>query len=270
VPWLPAVDIHYATAGFLVGALVGITGVGGGSLMTPVLILLFGLAPATAVGTDLLFAAATKTVGSLVHGLNHTIEWRLVALLACGSLPATLVALLVLSSLHMSAGGARELITGILALALFMTAGLLVAREGIVDHYAALIGRLNSRSIASLTVAMGAIVGALVTFSSVGAGAIGVTVLLMLYPRIPAARIVGSDIAHAVPLTLIAGVGHGAMDSLDLRALGSLLAGSLPGIFLSSSISPRIPERLVRYALAIVLFIVAARLAVSLVAGSRS
>src|SRR5260370_20865728 len=107
--WL--IDPQYAVAGFLVGALVGVTGVGGGSLMTPILIVLFGVSPATAVGTDLLFAAATKTVGSLVHGFNRTIEWRVVRRLAIGSLPATALSLTLLSWLHLSGGGAPPVIT---------------------------------------------------------------------------------------------------------------------------------------------------------------
>jgi uncharacterized membrane protein YfcA len=179
--------------------------------MTPILVLLFGVSPATAVGTDLLFAAATKTVGSVVHGLNKTIEWRVVGRLAAGSLPAAAFALFALSLLHISSGGARHVITAILALALLLTAGVLVARNRISARYAPRLGTLNERSIAMLTVAMGAVLGLFVTFSSVGAGAIGVTALLLLYPRIPMAQIVGSDIAHAVPLTLVAGVGHGAM-----------------------------------------------------------
>jgi len=260
VPWPSSIDLPYATSGFLVGTLVGMTGVGGGSLMTPILILLFGVSPATAVGTDLLFAAATKTVGSLVHGFNHTIDWRLVARLASGSVPATLLALLALYSLDMGGGGTRQIITQILAVVLLFTAALLIMRESIAARYAGRIGDLGERSIALITIAMGATVGFLVTCSSVGAGAIGVTALLILYPRLPAARIVGSDIAHAVPLTLIAGLGHGAMGSIDLHTLGSLLVGSMPGIFFGSSISPRLPDLLVRYVLAAVLVAVAARL----------
>src|SRR5690242_10621139 len=143
-------DPHYAVAGFLVGALVGMTGVGGGSLMTPILILLFGVSPATAVGTDLLFAAATKTVGSLVHGVNRTIDWRIVRRLAAGSIPATLLALAVLSWLLKTAGGARHLITGFLAVALFVTAAALIARNRISALYAHRLSGLDDRKIAIL------------------------------------------------------------------------------------------------------------------------
>jgi uncharacterized membrane protein YfcA len=260
MPW-QAIDPHYAIAGLLVGALVGVTGVGGGSLMTPILIVLFGVSPATAVGTDLLFAAATKTVGSLVHGFNRTIAWRIVGRLAAGSIPATVLTLAALSSLHMSSGGARHVITAILAGALLLTAAALIARTRITALYADRLGKLDDRSIALLTVAMGAVLGILVTFSSIGAGAIGVTALVLLYPRISTARIVGSDIAHAVPLTLVAGLGHSAMGSVDLHTLVSLLVGSFPGIFIGSTISARVPDVLLRYALAVVLIIVGTKLA---------
>jgi uncharacterized protein len=199
-----SIDPHYAIAGFLVGALVGVTGVGGGSLMTPILIVLFGVSPSTAVGTDLLFAAATKTVGSLVHGFNRTIDWRVVRRLATGSIPATALALMVLSWLNMRTGSANQIVTAVLTVALLLTAGALIARNRISNLYVQRIADLNDRSIAHLTIAMGAMLGILVTFSSVGAGAIGVTALVLLYPLLPTARIVGSDIAHAVPLTLIA------------------------------------------------------------------
>ncbi len=263
MPWLP-IDPQFAVAGFLVGALVGVTGVGGGSLMTPILIVLFGVSPATAVGTDLLFAAATKSVGSLVHGFNRTIEWRIVRRLATGSIPATVIALAVLSWLNMSAGGAHRVITAILAAALLLTAGVLIARNRISALYAERLGKFDDRSIAALTVATGAALGFLVTFSSVGAGAIGVAALVLLYPRVSTVRIVGSDIAHAVPLTLVAGLGHGAMGSIDLHTLLSLLVGSFPGIFVGSSIASRVPDLLLRYVLAAVLVVVGARLALDI------
>ncbi len=260
----PMIDPHFAVAGFLVGTLVGVTGVGGGALMTPILIVLFGVSPATAVGTDLLFAAATKSVGSVVHGFNHTIEWRIVRRLALGSLPATGLALYALSLLQASSGEARQVITAILAAALLLTAVILIARNRVSALYAERLARLDDRSIEGLTVAMGAVLGVLVTLSSVGAGALGVTALVLLYPRISTARIVGSDIAHAVPLTLVAGLGHGAMGSIDTHALVSLLAGSLPGIFLGSSVSARIPDLVLRYVMATVLAIVAVKMGVDL------
>jgi uncharacterized protein len=265
-----SIDPHYTIAGFLVGALVGVTGVGGGSLMTPILIVLFGVSPATAVGTDLLFAAATKTVGSLVHGFNRTIDWRVVRRLAMGSIPATALALIVLASLNTSVGGAHNLITAVLSVALLLTAGVLIARNRISTLYARRLADLDDRAIARLTIGMGAVLGLLVTFSSVGAGAIGVTALVLLYPRVSTARIVGSDIAHAVPLTLIAGLGHGAMGSLDVHTLVSLLAGSFPGIFVGSSIATRVPDTALRYVLATVLIIVGSKLALDVATPSGS
>src|SRR5262249_55098582 len=194
-------DLQYTAIGFVVGALVGMTGVGGGSLTTPLLIVLFGVAPATAVGTDLLFAAVTKTAGSLVHGYNHTIDWRLVRRLASGSVPGTMLTLLTLSHLDMASGGARMIISVFLTIALLLTAGVLVARPKIVELYSRHVGELTERAAAIATVCVGAALGVVVTISSVGAGALGVTALVLLYPRLPTVRIVGSDIAHAVPLT---------------------------------------------------------------------
>ena len=257
-----SIDPHYAIAGFFVGALVGVTGVGGGSLMTPILIVLFGVSPATAVGTDLLFAAATKTVGSLVHGFNRTIDWRVVRRLATGSIPTTGLALMVLSWLNMGTGGAHQVVTAVLSIALLLTAGALIGRNNIFNIYSHRLANLHDRSIARLTIAMGAVLGILVSFSSVGAGAIGVTALVLLYPRVLTAQIVGSDIAHAVPLTLIAGLGYGVMGSVDLHTLVSLLAGSLPGIFVGSSISARVPDTALRYLLAVALIVVGSKLIV--------
>jgi uncharacterized membrane protein YfcA len=255
------IDPLYSLSGFAVGALVGMTGVGGGSLMTPLLILLFGVHPATAVGTDLLYAAATKTGGSLVHGFARSIDWRVVGRLATGSVPATIVTLAVLSHFNLSGDAARNLITLVLSVALFATAFVLVFGGAIVAAYRARVVELNSQRTAVNTVLVGMVLGVLVSISSVGAGAIGVIALIMLYPQLPIARIVGSDIAHAVPLTLIAGTGHWMMGSVDWHIMGSLLAGSLPGIFVGSYFAMRIPERALRLVLATTLFVVASRIA---------
>jgi uncharacterized membrane protein YfcA len=254
------IDPLYSLSGFAVGALVGMTGVGGGSLMTPLLILLFGVHPATAVGTDLLYAAATKTGGSLVHGYARSIDWRVVRRLATGSVPATLVTLAVLSHFNLSGDAARNLITLVLSVALLATAFVLVFGEAIVAAYRARVAELDSQRTAVNTVLVGIVLGVLVSISSVGAGAIGVIALIMLYPQLPMARIVGSDIAHAVPLTLIAGTGHWMMGSVDWHIIGSLLAGSLPGIFVGSYFAIRVPERALRLVLATTLFVVASRI----------
>lgn len=255
------IDPLYSLSGFAVGMLVGMTGVGGGALMTPILIMLFGIHPATAVGTDLLYAAATKTGGSLVHGFARSIDWRVVGRLASGSVPATVVTLGALSHFNLSGDAARNLITLVLSIALFATAFVLVFGGAIVAAYRARVAGLDPQRTTTNTVLIGALLGVLVSISSVGAGAIGVVALIMLYPQLPMSRIVGSDIAHAVPLTLIAGTGHWLMGSVDWHIMGSLLVGSLPGIFVGSYFAIRIPERALRLVLATTLFVVASRIA---------
>ena len=254
------IDPLYALSGFSVGVLVGMTGVGGGSLMTPLLILLFGIHPATAVGTDLLYAAATKTAGSLVHGLARSIDWTVVRRLAMGSVPATVVTLSALSLIDQQSAAARGLITLVLCGALLLTAVSLIFRNAIVQTWRDRFPALDGRNTATATVVVGVILGVLVSCSSIGAGAIGVVALIILYPQLPMARIVGSDIAHAVPLTLVAGAGHWIMGSVDWHIMGSLLAGSLPGIVLGSYAAVRVPERALRLVLAATLIVVATKL----------
>ncbi len=254
------INLLYSISGFGVGMLVGMTGVGGGSLMTPLLILLFGIHPAIAVGSDLLYAAITKTCGTLIHGMSGTIEWRVVARLACGSVPMTALTLFLLSKLDLSGSVASALITIVLSGALFFTAAVLILRKQIVALYTTHIGELDPRRTALLTVLAGAVLGVLVSISSVGAGAIGVTALVLLYPRLPMATIVGSDIAHAVPLTLVAGLGHGLLGSTDWSLIGSLLIGSLPGIVVGSYVSTRVPDAVLRLTLAATLIVVGGKL----------
>ena len=219
----------YSLAGFAVGTLIGLTGVGGGSLMTPLLILLFGLHPSTAVGTDLFFAATTKTAGTLVHGINDTVDWLLVRRLATGSAPATIIAMSCLSYIDINSPMATEIITMVLTVALLVTAVLVTTRRLIIRRYAPRVGNLTNNCTALLTVAVGAVLGILVSISSVGAGAIGMTALVLLYPQLPTPRLVGSDIAHAVPLTLAAGIMHWILGSTDLDIFVSLILGSVPG-----------------------------------------
>jgi uncharacterized membrane protein YfcA len=250
----------YTLSGFAVGCLVGMTGVGGGSLMTPLLILLFGIHPATAVGTDLLYAAATKTAGTVFHGLSRTVEWRIVALLAAGSVPATVLTLFFLYRFKMPDGATQHIITNMLAIALFITAIILVFEKRLLRFGAARLGEIDIHNAEYLTVAMGVVLGVLVSLTSVGAGALGVTALLLLYPRLPLVRIVGSDIAHAVPLTLCAGLGHWLMGSIDVPLLTALLAGSIPGVVLGTYLSRRTPERLLRLILGATLLLVGSKL----------
>jgi uncharacterized membrane protein YfcA len=255
-----AIDPLFMLSGFFVGLLVGQTGVGGGSLMTPILVLVFGVHPATAVGTDLLYAAATKTVGTLVHGLNHTVDWRIVRRLASGSVPATVATLLAISRYDISGPMSGRIISLVLGIMLLLTAVSLIFRQRFIDLMGPSIERVTPRQAARFTAIAGAILGVLVTLSSVGAGALGVTALLLLYPRASMKVIVGSDIAHAVPLTLVAGAGHWWLGSVDLPLLTSLLSGSIPGIILGSYLSAHVPDAVLRPLLAAVLCIVGGRL----------
>jgi uncharacterized membrane protein YfcA len=252
----------YASTGFCVGALVGMTGVGGGSLMTPLLILLFGIHPVAAVGTDLLYAAVTKGVGTLVHGFTHTVDWRVVRRLATGSVPMAILTLVVLSFFDLNSAPAARLTSRALGAALLVTALALVFRAALLAHFSTLIPDLRLRRTDALTVVTGGILGVLVSISSVGAGAIGMIALIILYPQLSTPRIVGSDIAHAVPLTLIAGAGHWILGSVDIVILGSLLTGSIPGIVVGSWMTIHVPERVLRLALAAVLFIAGGRLVI--------
>jgi len=257
---LASVDLLYVLSGFCVGMLVGMTGIGGGSLMTPLLILLFGIHPTTAVGTDLLFAASTKTVGTFVHGVARTIDWALVGLLAIGSVPATVVTLIVLSWFNLRSVTAQHFITIMLGIVLLVTALFLIGGKIVRERYADHLNDLDRRSVNVLTIALGLVIGILVTTTSVGAGAIGVTVLLLLHPKMPVARVVGSDIAHAVPLTLLASVGHWFLGSIRWTLLGTLLLGSLPGVVAGSYLAGRARDGVVRLALALVLIVVAVEL----------
>lgn len=255
-------DLSQVISGFAVGAIVGITGVGGGSLMTPILVLLFGVAPATAVGTDLLYAAITKSGGTVVHARRGNVDWRIVGLLAAGSLPAAAITLFLVSRFAPGGlGGAAHIIKFSLGIALLLTAVALVFRRQLQawaqSHD---VDALPAYRRDRLTVITGLILGTLVSLSSVGAGAVGVTALFFLYPKLPAIRIVGSDLAHAVPLTLIAGLGHWLFGSIDWSLLASLLTGSLPGIFLGSLVANRIPERVLRPTLAGMLVLVGGKL----------
>jgi uncharacterized protein len=256
------IDPLYVASGFGVGLLVGMTGVGGGSLMTPLLILLFGIHPTTAVGTDLLYAAATKTGGSLVHGLGRSIHWPAVIRLACGSLPASVATMLVMWQLNLDASAQRTVVNLVLCFALLLTATSLIFRKAIMERYRKRLEHVDEKTTAILTVVTGAALGILVSISSVGAGAVGVTVLLLLYPRLPMVTIVGSDIAHAVPLTLVAGFGHWALGAVDWSLMGVLLLGSLPGIVIGSYSALKVPETVLRVTLACVLILVAGKIGV--------
>lgn len=252
----------YSVAGVLVGLLIGLTGVGGGSLMTPLLVLLFGFHPSTAVGTDLIYASATKTVGTSVHGWRGTVAWRVVAFLALGSVPATLVTLWALGGVSPQSEQLSHLITVLLGTLLVLTALATYFRRTIVGRVAPLFERMSRWQIALLTVLLGVVLGVLVTLTSVGAGALGMTALLILYHDVPVNRLVGSDIAHAVPLTLLAGAGHWFLGSVDPNLLASLLVGSIPGIIAGSLLATHASDRLLAPILATTLAIVGFKLLV--------
>ena len=256
-------DWIFTVSGFLVGLIVGITGVGGGSLMTPLLVLLFGVSPATAVGTDLLYASLTKTLGGWVHGRRGTVDWKVVRLLASGSLPAALLSMALLHYLALNENHLKALITSVLSIALMLTALALLFKPWLQKLGSSADGavyELHAHHLPGATILTGAVLGMLVTISSVGAGALGVVVLLFLYPRLSMVKIIGTDIAHAVPLTLVAGLGHAALGTVNYGLLGSLLLGSLPGIYLGSHIGVKIPERILRPILSAMLMLIGGRL----------
>ncbi|NKF22282.1 sulfite exporter TauE/SafE family protein [Solimonas marina] len=243
-------------AGFGVGVLVGLTGVGGGALMTPIMLLLFGVAPTTAVGTDLWFAAITKMVGGWVHGKRGTVDWRVLRLMFLGSLP---LAVLTLIWLHYSGNGQTHnvMITRMLGGVLVLTSLASVFRPAfhrvgtrLRDERPVMFKTLQPAA----TVLAGAILGFLVTFTSIGAGALGAVMLLYLYPRrMKPSVLVGTDIVHAIPLTLIAGTGHLLLGNVNFSLLGMLLVGSIPGIVLGSLASSRAPEKLIRTLISVIL-----------------
>ena len=256
-------DWLYTISGFLVGLVVGITGVGGGSLMTPLLVVFFGVSPATAVGTDLLYASITKSLGGWVHSRNGTVDWKVVGWLSVGSMPAALHTIALLKYLALDEKTLRGLVTSVLSVALLLTATVLLLKDWIrriAQREDGTVYELHHRYLPAATIFTGVIVGTLVTISSIGAGVLGTVALLFLYPRLSAAKVVGTDIAHAVPLTAIAGMGHMALGTVNLVLLGSLLLGSLPGIYLGSHLSAKVPERVLRPILAVMLLIIGTRL----------
>lgn len=249
-------DYLHPLSGFLVGTMVGLTGVGGGSLMAPIMILLLGVAPTTAVGTDLWFAALTKMVGGGVHHSQGHADWQVVRRLALGSVPAAALTLWFLSASggHQMKGGlVSHMLGGVLVVTAIVTLfqrKIYSAALNIEDEQKTAYRRL----LPILTVLCGAILGVIVTLTSVGAGALGATMLVMLYPiRLTMQKVVGTDIVHAVPLTLLAGLGYFWMGLVDFQLLGSLLIGSIPGIVLGSRLTKHVNAGFLRITLAIML-----------------
>lgn len=254
-------NITYVVSGFAVGMLVGLTGVGGGSLMTPILTLLFGVNPAVAVGTDLAFASITKVAGTAAHRVNGTVQWPIVRRLCAGALPAAALAALLLKHFGALDKEIGQIIRYTIAFSVLLTVVSLVYRRRIREWIQSRPEQqLQGSTLTLATIAAGAVLGVLVTVSSIGAGAIGATVLVFLYPRLSAAEIAGTDIAYAVPLTAIAALGHWWLGSIDWMLLGTLLIGSVPGITVGSMAARAIPERITRGVLAVTLTAVAVKL----------
>lgn len=238
-------------AGLIVGVIVGMTGVGGGSLMTPALIFGLGVPAAQAVGTDLIFAGITKSIGVWRHRRSGNVDWSVVLSLGLGSLPATVVAIVVLE--RYGSGRILDMIVlPVLGSALLVTALVLLFRRRVVG-WASDLASANGQLSRGWIVLSGAVVGVLVTVSSVGAGALGVTVLMVCRPLMPTRHIVGTDLAHALPLALVAGAGHWHLETVDFNLLVALLIGSLPGIYVGSLLTGRVPEQVLRTLLASVL-----------------
>jgi uncharacterized membrane protein YfcA len=231
--------------------------------MTPLLVLLFGFHPATAVGTDLLYASVTKSVGTVVHHKGQTVDWKIVGGLATGSIPAAIVTLLVMSRIGATATDSPWLLNLLLGAALLLTSFAVFFRPWILRWAGEHIHAMSDERVTRWTILLGAALGVLVSVTSVGAGALGTTALLILYPRLPVSRIAGSDIAHAVPLTLIAGIGHWLMGSVDLELMLMLLAGSIPGIIIGSLLGSRSSDAVLRPILAVTLLVVSVRLLTS-------
>ena len=252
--------IGYPISGLLIGILVGLTGVGGGSLMTPMLILVFGMRALNAVGVDLLFAAITKAFGTAAHGSARTVEWPVVWRMLAGSMPMTIVILALLNVLKTPTEALNHAVSIALGAALVLTAVSVALRPQITSWTQRRYGNWASRHATGLTVLLGALLGILVPITSVGAAALGMPLLLLLYPKITSARLVGADIAHAVPLTLVAGMGHLFVRSIDPMLLLSLVAGSVPGVILGSLASGRVPDRVLRYLLSVALVLAGAKL----------
>ena len=237
-------------SGFGIGAIVGMTGVGGGSLMTPLLIGVFRLSPAVAIGTDLFFAGITKSGGALAHARHGHVDKQITLRLLAGSLPAAVATIVAMHLTGITKAWAGTL-TVALGIALLVTALTVAYRSAWHDLGLKLERWLPESRKPAITVAAGALLGVLVSLSSVGAGAIGVTLILLLYPRLSTQRVVGTDIAHAVPLTLVAGIGHATLGNVDWALLGALLIGSLPGIWLGANLTKWLPERLTRAVLCV-------------------
>jgi uncharacterized membrane protein YfcA len=242
----------YPAVGLVVGIVVGLTGIGGGSLMTPTLVFLFKVPVDIAVGTDLVFAALTKIAGVAAHTARGNVNWGIVMRLGAGSLPASVATLLVIGQLKAGGKPLDGVILPLLGISLVATAGAVLLRKRILMAGGEAF-ELDERTANRIATVVGVVLGVMVTLTSVGAGAIGVAALMLLYPKLRGASVVGSDLAHAIPLVTVAGFGHLQLGNIDYRLLVGLLVGSIPGIYIGSTLSSRLPEAMMRHILAGVL-----------------
>lgn len=259
---------QFILAGIVVGFCVGVTGVGGGSLMTPILISLFKIEPHVAIGTDLLYAAISKFCGSMVHAKKLNIVWPIVGWLALGSIPASLATSWVLEHVLSGSNQYKAVLTMVLGFMLTLTGVSIVFRHRIEAFFkrysksAAATAELDREQVAALVsskkfqvIIMGMVLGVFVTLSSVGAGAFGIMALVVMFANLPMIRIIGSDVVHAVALTLVAGLSHMSAGNVDFHLLGWLLVGSIPAIIVGTLVSSRMPEHLIRRILGITLLL---------------
>jgi len=244
----------YPVVGLIVGLIVGLTGVGGGSLLTPALVFLFRVPVDIAIGTDLLFASLTKIAGATAHSARGNIQWRIVTRLGAGSLPASVATIFVMSQLKAHGNPLDAILLPLLGVSLVVTAGAVLLRKWIISAGGKRF-KLSEQASNRFAVVVGIVLGVMVTLTSVGAGAIGVAALMLLYPRLRGAEVVGSDLAHAIPLVTVAGLGHLQLGNIDYRLLIGLLLGSVPGIYIGSTVSSRLPEVMMRRILACVLLV---------------
>ena len=256
------IELIYVLCGLFVGFIVGMTGIGGGSLMTPIL-LYFGVPPTTAVGTDLLYAAITKSGGIFVHQKKGNIDWRITGFLALGSLPAAALTLVGMHQIGFDSKQVDSTIKIALGITLMLTAVAIVSKDKLLawsHRNDAIFTRMNASEREVAIVITGVVLGAMVTITSIGAGVLGTVALFLIYPILPVSRLVGTVIAHAVPLTLLAGLGHAGVGNVNWDLLINLLLGSLPGIYVGSHLPTAVPEKVLRPVLAAMMLLIGAKL----------
>lgn len=253
----------YPLVGLIVGVVIGLTGVGGGSLMTPALVFLFKIPVDIAVGTDLLVASLTKIFGAAAHSVRGNVNWKIVTRLAAGSLPASIATIFVMSQIRAHGKPLDHIILPVLGVSLVATAAAVMLRKRILAAGGKTFELTEQTANRAATI-VGVVLGVMVTLTSVGAGAIGVAALMLLYPKLRGAEVVGIDLAYSIPLVTVAGLGHMQLGNIDYRLMFGLLIGSIPGIYIGSTVSSRLPEVMMRRILAGTLLV----LGISCIVGS--